>query len=221
MPFYSPFMAPLRLISFDVCPYVQRSTIALEEKGVDYEIEYIDLADKPDWFLAISPHGKVPVLQVGDAVLFESTVILEYLDETQSPRLHPEDPLERARDRAWFSVADAAKVDLYKMMVAKDRDSLESSAAALRKRFAQLEAQVHGPLWRDAFCAMDAISYPALQRARWLADLHPDLQLFDGVPKVEAWESTLSVRPSVRGSTVPDIHERFVNGIRQWGEVHG
>jgi glutathione S-transferase len=70
---------PLKLLSHKLCPYVQRAVIALTEKGVGYERIDIDLANKPDWFLALSPLGKTPVLQVGDKVIFESAVILEYL----------------------------------------------------------------------------------------------------------------------------------------------
>lgn len=75
----------LTLVSFDLCPYVQRAAIALAEKGVPFERRTVDLADKPGWFRAISPLGKVPLLQVGDAVLFESAVIVEYLDDTETP----------------------------------------------------------------------------------------------------------------------------------------
>src|SRR5262245_57375095 len=85
--------APLKLISHKLCPYVQRAVIALTEKGVPFERIDIDLANKPDWFLKISPLGKTPVLQVGDRAIFESAVILEYLEDTQSPALHPADPL--------------------------------------------------------------------------------------------------------------------------------
>jgi len=88
--------APLKLISHKLCPYVQRAVIALSEKGVAFERIDIDLANKPDWFLAISPLGKTPVLQVGDFAIFESAVILEYLEETQLSPLHPADPLRRA-----------------------------------------------------------------------------------------------------------------------------
>src|ERR1700738_4748578 len=85
--------APLKLISHKLCPYVQRAVIALTEKGVPFERIDIDLANKPDWFLAISPLGKTPVLLVGDSAIFESAVILEYLEETQAKPLHPADPL--------------------------------------------------------------------------------------------------------------------------------
>ena len=69
----------LTLISHKLCPYVQRAVIALNEKGVPFERIDIDLGNKPDWFLKISPLGKVPVLRVasaeGEVALFESNVI--------------------------------------------------------------------------------------------------------------------------------------------------
>ena len=98
----------LTLISHHLCPYVQRAAIALAEKGVPFERINIDLADKPDWFLELSPLGKVPVLKVGDRVIFESAVILEYLEETQPNPLHPADPLARAEHRAWIEFGSAS-----------------------------------------------------------------------------------------------------------------
>ncbi len=102
--------AALKLISHKLCPYVQRAVIALNEKGVAFERVDIDLASKPDWFLKLSPLGKVPVLTVGSAdgevALFESNVICEYIEETQGgARLHPQDPLQRAQHRAWMPSA--------------------------------------------------------------------------------------------------------------------
>src|SRR5258708_30029622 len=94
---------PLKLISHKLCPYVQRAVIALTEKGVAFERIDIDLANKPDWFLKISPLGKTPVLVVGDHAIFESVVILEYLEETQAQPLHPGDPLARAEHRAFIA----------------------------------------------------------------------------------------------------------------------
>ena len=63
----------------------------MRAKKVDFEVTYINLRDKPDWFLELSPHGKVPMLQVDGRPLFESNAIAEYLDEKIPPRLHPED----------------------------------------------------------------------------------------------------------------------------------
>jgi len=95
-------MAKYMLVSFKTCPWVQRSAIVLREKRTEFELRHIEPDNRPDWFLAISPHKKVPVLRIDDEVsLFESNAINEYLDETISPRLHPEDPIARAVNRAW------------------------------------------------------------------------------------------------------------------------
>ncbi len=90
------------LVSFKTCPWVQRAAIVLREKKVAFEFRHIDPDDRPDWFFAISPHRKVPVLRIDETVsLFESNAIAEYLDETIAPRLHPEAPVARAVNRAW------------------------------------------------------------------------------------------------------------------------
>ena len=73
----------------------------MRAKGVEFEVTYINLREKPDWFLEISPHGKVPVLIVDEVPLFESNAIAEFLEEVTEPRLHPSDAVERAKHRAW------------------------------------------------------------------------------------------------------------------------
>src|SRR5882724_3279158 len=107
--------ARLKLISHKLCPYVQRAVIALNEKGVAFERIDIDLANKPDWFLKVSPLGKVPVLSVktdgGEVALFESNVICEYIEDTQGgSRLHPQDPLQRAQHRAWMEFGHSERI---------------------------------------------------------------------------------------------------------------
>ena len=97
----------LTLISHPLCPYVQRAVIALSEKRAPYERVDIDLRNKPQWFLDISPLGKTPVLKTGGAAIFESAVICEYLEDTLAPALHPADPLARAQHRAWIEFASA------------------------------------------------------------------------------------------------------------------
>src|SRR4051794_37781979 len=90
----------LVLVSHHLCPYVQRAAISLIEMGVPFERLAIDLANNPAWFKAISPLGKVPLLRVhrgdGETSIFESVVILEFLEETQANPLHPADPYARS-----------------------------------------------------------------------------------------------------------------------------
>ena len=95
-------MAKYMLVSFKTCPWVQRSAIILREKNTPFEFRHIEPDNRPDWFLAISPHKKVPVIRIDDKdSLFESNAINEYLDETISPHLHPSDAIQRAINRAW------------------------------------------------------------------------------------------------------------------------
>src|SRR5207245_6233389 len=95
-------MPKYMLVSFETCPWVQRSAIILREKNTPFELRHIQSDNRPDWFLAISPHKKVPVLSIDDKLsLFESNAINEYLDETIEPRLHPETPIQRCVSLAW------------------------------------------------------------------------------------------------------------------------
>ena len=111
----------LTLVSHRLCPYVQRAAISLVEKAVPFERVYVDLADKPAWFLALSPLGKTPVLKVNDRAIFESAVILEYLEETGPHPLHPADPLRRAEHRAWIEFGSAVLNDIAGLYSAKDQ----------------------------------------------------------------------------------------------------
>src|SRR6201994_3781378 len=131
--------APLKLVSHKLCPYVQRAVIALTEKGVPFERIDVDLANKPDWFLAISPLGRTPVLQVGDTAIFESAVILEYLEETQPKPLHPADALRRAEHRGWIEFGSAVLNDIAGLYSAPDHATFNAKVAQIEARFGRLE----------------------------------------------------------------------------------
>ncbi|MDZ5698131.1 glutathione S-transferase family protein [Chelativorans sp. M5D2P16] len=200
----------LTLISFDLCPYVQRSAIVLKEKDVPYERVDIDLTDKPDWFLAISPRGKVPVLKVGEHVLFESSPIVEYLDETYPPRLHPEDPVRRARHRAWMEIGSAALADIWTLETTPERAAFDRAAAALRQKFTRIEDELgDGPYFAgESFSVVDAVFAPAF-RYFDVFDKITDLGIFDGLPKVQKWRAALAGRPSVKTAVVADYNDRL------------
>ena len=124
--------APLKLISHKLCPYVQRAVIALSEKAVAFERIDIDLANKPDWFLKISPLGKTPVLLVGDTAIFESVVILEYLEETQAKPLHPADPLERAEHRGMDRIRLGRAGRYRRLLCGERRSHVQGQGGAAR-----------------------------------------------------------------------------------------
>ena len=208
-------MARPTLISSNFCPFVQRSVIALEEKAVPYDIEYVDLHAKPDWFLKLSPLGKVPVLKVDDTVLFESQVIVEYLDETAAPRMHPEDPLERAHHRASIEIVSAGVVDTFKLMIEPEEDAARAFAKSAREKLTRLgEQMAEGPYFSGmGFSLVDAAAAPMVQRLHWCENIK-NLGIFEGHTKVAAWRDALLARPSVQRSVLPNIEEIFVEFIK-------
>jgi glutathione S-transferase len=212
--------APLKLISHKLCPYVQRAVIALTEKGVPFERIDIDLANKPDWFLAISPLGKTPVLQVGDKAIFESAVILEYLEETQAKRLHPADPLERAEHRGWIEFGSTILNDIAGLYAAKDETTFRAKAAQLEQRFARLEARVAGTPWFDGekFSLVDAVFGPVF-RYFDVFDQIGDFGILVGKPNLARWRKALAARSSVRSAVsadYPALLRDFVERRQSW-----
>ncbi len=202
----------VELVSFNLCPFVQRSVITLEEKGVPYRTTSIDLANKPEWFLAISPTGKVPVLRVGEIVLFESAIINEYLDETvPGKRLHPEDPLTRAHHRGWIELASTLFGDLYRLQIAEDEAAARDAAHKAVEKLVKVQGQLQGPYFSGAdFALVDGSFAPGLLRLQWCDELAPELNLFDSVPRVREWTSALLERPSVQRSIFAGMQQTFV-----------
>jgi glutathione S-transferase len=206
----------LTLVSFDLCPYVQRAAIVLAEKGVLFERVDVDLSSKPEWFKAISPFGKVPLLQVGENVLFESAVIVEYLEETQSGPLHPRDPLEKARHRAWMEFGSSILADIWVIETTKDEELFRTKLALMREKFERLESQLgSGPYFAgSAFSIVDAVYAPVF-RYFDVFDEIIDLGLFRGLGKLVAWRRALATRPSVIGAVVSDYAAKLHAFLRK------
>ena len=202
-------MSRPKLISFTVCPFVQRAVLALEEKGVDYELEFIDLANKPEWFLALSPRGKVPVLLDEGVPLFESQAIVEYLDETRGgARLTPEDPRERARDRAWFAYAsEEIFAASWLMESAKDAAAFAEKTAAMRQKLGLVEEAMEGRDYLSgdgsSFGLADVAYAPALFRLAAWKRLYGVDGALDGLPRVAAWSERVLARETMPRS-VPE-----------------
>src|ERR1700742_858842 len=210
----------LRLISHKLCPYVQRAVIALTEKGVPFERIDVDLANKPDWFLALSPLGRTPVLQVGDTAIFESAVILEYLEETQPKPLHPADPLRRAEHRGWIEFGSAVLNDIAGLYSAADEAAFKVKAAQLEARFARIETRAVASPWFDGenFSLVDAVFGPVFRYFDVFDDIG-DFGILAGKPKHAPWRANLAARPSVKsavGANYPALLRDFIERRRAY-----
>lgn len=208
----------LVLVSHALCPYVQRAAVVLLEKGVPFERRNVDLAHKPEWFVKLSPTGKVPLLLVGAAVLFESIPICEYLDETRGEPLHPRDPLERARHRAWMDVAGTLLSTSWGLYTTPDPAVVETKRQESAAKMRTLEAALgDGPFFAgERFSLVDAVFAPSFRyfdlfEARGLAPTAADL------PKVSRWRAALAARPSVIQAVAPD----WGDALLAWAQGRG
>jgi glutathione S-transferase len=152
----------------------------------------------------VSPLGKTPVLLAGGAAIFESAVILEYLEDTQAPALHPADPLARAEHRAWIEFGSAILNDVAGLYTAADEAAFNAKVAALRERFARIETRLKGP-WFDGerFSLVDAVFGPVF-RYFDAFDRVGDFGILANLPKVGAWRAALAARPSTEAAVSPE-----------------
>ena len=199
------------LCSFKTCPWVQRAAIVLRAKGIAYDINYIDRDNRPDWFLKLSPHAKVPVLVVdGKDSLFESNAIAEYLDETVPPRLHPEDPMARARNRAWTDYVPDFAEAISATAYSNSEEEFARNAATIAKPFGKLDEALSrrgkdGPYFNGPkFSLVDAAYAPFLQRYTFMDRLKP-VGVIEKFSRLAAWRDALLANAAVKASTVPNI----------------
>ena len=195
----------------------------MRAKDVRFEVTYINLRDKPDWFLEISPHGKVPVLKVGSDILFESNAIAEFVDETVPPRLHPEDAVKRARNRAWTDFVPTFSKALsgvyYTKTAAETEEGLDGARAALQRLEDAIAAERgnDGPYFNGPeLCLVDAAYAPFLQRFA-IADGYLRTNLLDGFPAVRAWADALLGNEVVTGAVPSNFVDEFHANLTRRG----
>ncbi len=211
----------LELISFPLCPFVQRSVITLLHKEVAFTLTPVDLAHKPDWFREVSPHGKVPCLRVnGSTVLFESHVINEYLDETVPPALMPEDPLERARHRAWIALGSDVLGDQFQMMSAQGEERFSAASRQLFDRLERLEKELQDtPLFAgEQFSLVDAAFAPLFMRMEILHSIWP-LQRWESLERIRRWAAVLMELPEVAGSVTAEFPAQLYACLSEKGSL--
>ena len=207
----------LKLVSHHLCPYVQRAAIALDECGLEYERVYVDLADKPDWFVALSPLGKVPLLLVDEqTVLFESSVIAQYVDEIGGGELLRGDALRRAEQRAFMEFASQMIAGIGRLYNAADAKAFAQAAADLGDRFRRVENALNRGTGQNGewfhgerFSLVDAAFAPAFRYFEVLDEL-TDVDFFAERPAVSRWRESLRDRESVANAVTADYADRLL-----------
>ncbi|NEO93535.1 MAG: glutathione S-transferase family protein [Moorea sp. SIO3G5] len=201
----------MKIVSFKICPFVQRVTALLEAKNIDYKVEFISLSDKPQWFLDISPNGQVPVLITDKGkALFESDAIVEYIEEA-FPALQPELSLEdKATNRAWSYLASKN----YLVQCSAQRSPNENVLMERSQKLGQAFDKIEKQLGDTPFFAGETIS---LVDIAWLTILHradiiqrrSGYDFIGNRPKLKKWQKQLLGTGLAEKSVAPDFEEVF------------
>ena len=175
--------------------------MVLHEKGIDFEVHEVDLSNKSEEFLSVSPYGKVPVLSVNGTSLYESNVVNEYLDEVyDSPKLMPQNPEERALVRSWMAFADDYFfASVYRVRMGLQRgyseDEIQEAKEKLYDALSRLEHQLEGREYLVGEYTLADIAHAGnFHRLRELAEsgevpLHKYPNVMAWIERVESRES--------------------------------
>ena len=212
----------LKLISFTICPYVQRAMIVLNEKNISFDIEYIDLSAPPPWFYDVSPLEKVPVLLVDGNPLFESMVICEYLDEITPGSLYPADAFEKAQNRSWIEFGNHILGSTFDFLRTDDSKKFNHLKSSLTDHFEVLEDEISNDDYFNGsnFSMIDAIYAPIFRYHKRISD-YKDYGLFEDAPKVKTWGERLLERPSVINSISESYDEGVTKFLKKQNSILG
>jgi len=198
----------LKLYDYPDCPFCQKVRVVLAEKDLEYEKIFVDLRKQeqklPD-FLRLNPYGKVPVLMDEDEVVYDSTIIDEYLeDEYPLPRLMPEDSQRRAAVRMLEDYCDNSFIPPTTMLLAqlrksdaeRDQQRVDQAREELRRCLYYLRDKLagHEYLVGKEFTLADAAFAPRIMVLGRLG-----IELEPALAPVQAWIDRIRSRPSVRG----------------------
>jgi len=207
----------LKLVSYKLCPYVQRALIALIHKGAEHEVVYIDLAEPPDWYLKISPLKKVPLLVLGDVILFESVAITEYIDEAYPGKLHPDDMVLRAQNRSWIGFGESCMPCALHLSTKETETEFEQVVEDLCLKFDALENAIQGDKYfnADEFSLVDVNYAPLLMRLEFLNRVRPGVLVPNRHKKINRWKDILLNERAVTESCVPEMEILYKRLLRK------
>lgn len=196
----------IKLYHYPDCPYSQKVRVVMAEKELEYDPVLVDLRkneQRSAEFLKLNLYGKVPVLIDEEIVIYDSTIINEYLEEEYpAPALMPEDSATRARVRLLEDFCDNSFIpptliilaELAKAQAERDTEKVRRFQGEIGRVLAHLDAQLDGkPYLVGEFSLADCAYAPRLMILPQLG-----VELDARLQNVSGWVARLYERPSVR-----------------------
>ncbi len=204
----------LELISFKLCPFAQRAVILLKKQNIDYDINYINIMDPPDWFKKISPTGQVPLLKADDEIIFESVVISEFINDIGEKDLHPTDAIQKAKNRAWIEFS-SGMIEQMMPIVAGDKEKFTNAKDELFKKLNLMKSVKNNDKFfnNDSFSIIDAAIAPIFMRIAWINEFTNNSLSLDDLPNIKAWSKNLLADEDVKNSVVDGLDDVYYSNI--------
>ncbi len=216
-------MGKLKIYSSKSCPWAHRSRLMLCEKGIDFELIEVDLSNKPDWFVSVSPYTKVPTVVHGDDTVWESAIVNEYIDEVfPEPAMVPSEPGRRALARTWVDYSASRFVSAFGAVfretdLSARSEKVEKFLETLRymekEGLAKLGAN---PYWMgDSISIVDVAFWPWFERFVAMTE-YRGVTIPDDCPRLNAWVAAMRERPAVKQAANPP--EFFLNSYARYAD---
>ena len=217
-------MESIKIYSSARCPYAQRTRMLMIEKEIPFELTEVDLRNKPDWFLAVSPYGKVPVIVDDGQTIYESAIINEYLDEKYiSIPMMPEEPVDRAKARIWMDYCTNKYLTLSRKLLVdhgneelqtENKKKMKESLIYIEKEC--FEKNANGPFWLGNNISLVDLHYaPFFERFGAFKELF-GVEWPKECIKISDWWSAIQKRDSYKMTVLPtEEHVDLYRSIMQ------
>lgn len=204
----------LELISFKLCPFTQQTVIALKLQKLDFKMTYINPMDPPAWFKGMSPTEQVPILKVDNQVIFESSVINEFINEISRISLHPNDPLKKAQNRAWIAFSATLFEDLFSLITG-DEKTFNTAKIALFAKLDKVEAVKSGNVFfnGDSVNMVDVAFAPIFMRLDWINEFTSGALSIKQFPHLSAWSAAILTLDAVKKSVAEGLDDVYYSNI--------
>jgi glutathione S-transferase len=201
-------------------PFTHRVLILCHEKGITYQLNRINTYQKPDWFLAISPLGQVPVMRVNDIIIHDSRAIWEYLDSTFKPHLLPTDPILCAKHRSWIAFADELAHEIAQFV--KLKKILIRDLCRLDTLFKILDDHLIGPFFFGKIVSL--VDITLISHILWLDALEQRIlpcSILFKYPKLVTWLNLMKERPSLKETMGDNYTHYFIELLQNHDLIQG
>ena len=207
----------LTLISGELCPFAHRVQILLNHLKVQHKTKMIDIFSRPAWLDKISPLRKIPILLVDDkSVVFESSVISEFLHEISQQNMLSTDPLKRAKQRAWVEFGNQLTINFHRAAWASNITKHENLWQPVKEQLINLNTKLEGKNFFESnqFGWIDSAFASVLLRIK-LMEQYCDIKFLLPFLNVAIWQDNLINHPDVISGHPKNFKEIWEQRIDQ------